>query len=375
MDKIRSIGNLGINPIRMVNTGHSGSSGNKGDTADFLATSIRQNIAYAAYHKPLTVKEISEELGISPVFTEDEVHVLEEYGFMDQLPGGKYRTNMYIEDSSLMKCEALHCLFEEYAEIAVEHYFKGFFSMKETFQKTGVYIPGGDFNLLLWSLIPYAGKHLYFKELEKVSHQEVSVRRKDGGNYVAFARINRKFDVSYDNQIYHVCGDMTRDPDGTWQTDTWWSGRTGGWKDNPSSDFISLMHIIHGDLPENHTNIDAYRRLWDKEYLVRTESGFEVNIVYCKDRLTRDALHAAIPAPSERIREVAAKLDQEVYRLNLEGQPEHAHKYVQYFSQNCMSSGTMYAYVLKHLVDTGMLKVPEPHRQKGISTIMFMNES
>lgn len=38
MNTIRSMGNLGINPIRMSNLGHSGSPGNKGDTSDFLAT-------------------------------------------------------------------------------------------------------------------------------------------------------------------------------------------------------------------------------------------------------------------------------------------------------------------------------------------------
>lgn len=86
-------------------------------------------------------------------------------------------------------------------------------------------------------------------------------------------------------------------------------------------------------------------------------------------------MHAAIPQPSERIKEAATKLDQAVYQLNLDGQPEHAHKYVRYWSQNSMASGTMRTCVLKHLVDIGMLKVPDPHRQKGISTIMFMNQS
>ncbi|WP_135556971.1 sigma-70 family RNA polymerase sigma factor [Paenibacillus cymbidii] len=379
MNTIRSMGNLGINPIRLSGLGHSGSAGNKGDTSDFLATAIRQNIAFSAYHKPRTVKEMAEELGVSPVFIEDEVEVLEEYGFLDQLPGGKYRTNMFIKDPSPAESEALHRLFESYAGIAVEHYFKALFSMAEVFRETGVYIPGDDINLLLWSLIPYAGKRLSFKELVKVSHQEVSVSRKDGGHYVAYATIDKAFDVSFDRNLYYVCGDMSRDSDEpamtAWQIDTCWCGRQNGWRDNLSSDFISLMHVIQGDLPQNHPNLDAYRRLFDKQYLLRTEAGLEVNIVYCKDKQTGERLHAAIPQPSERIREAAAALDQEVYRLHLDGQPEHAHKYVRYWSQNSMASGFMRAYVLKHLVDRGMLTVPEPHRQKGISTIMFMNRT
>jgi RNA polymerase sigma factor (sigma-70 family) len=379
MNTIRSMGNLGINPIRMTGLGHNGSPGNKGDTADFLATTIKQNIAFSTYNKPLTVNEIAEELGISPVFIEDEIELLEEYGFMDKLPGRKYRTNMYIEDPSPMKSEILYSLFKEYAEIAVEHYFKTFFSMGEVFQETGVYIPGGDVNLLLWSLIPYAGNQLSFKELNSVSHEEVSVSRKDGGHYAAHATIHREFDVSFDPKQYYYSGDMNRDTDElalkAWQVDTWWCGRKGSWRDNLSSDFISLMHVINGDLPQNDVNIDAYRRLFDKQYLLRTESDLEVNIVYCKDKQTGERLHAAIPQPSERIKEAATKLDQAVYQVKIDGQPDHAHKYVRYWSQNFMSSGIIRAFVLKHLVDIRMLKVPDPHRENGISTIMFMNQS
>jgi hypothetical protein len=247
------------------------------------------------------------------------------------------------------------------------------------FQETGVYIPGGDVNLLLWSLIPYAGNQLSFKELNSVSHEEVSVSRKDGGHYAAHATIHREFDVSFDPKQYYYSGDMNRDTDElalkAWQVDTWWCGRKGSWRDNLSSDFISLMHVINGDLPQNDVNIDAYRRLFDKQYLLRTESDLEVNIVYCKDKQTGERLHAAIPQPSERIKEAATKLDQAVYQVKIDGQPDHAHKYVRYWSQNFMSSGIIRAFVLKHLVDIRMLKVPDPHRENGISTIMFMNQS
>ena len=377
MDQIRTIGHLGINPIRLAGMGHDGSPGSKGDTSDFLSTTIKQNIAYAAYHQSLSIYEIAVELGISPVFVEDEVKVLEEYGFLDRLPGGKYRTNMYIEDPSREKSEALHRLFEKYAKIAVEDYFEQFFSMEDIFRGTGVSIPGDDFNLLLWSLIPYAGRKLSFKELRKLDHQEVAVKRKDGGHYVAFASIDRLFDVSFERKLYSFCGDMNRESTehqlAAWQFDTWWCGRQGYWRDNLTSDYVQLLHVIHGVLPQNEACLDIYRRLFEKQYLLQTEAGLEVNIVYCKDRQTGQRLQAAIPQPSERILEAAKQLDQAVCQLNLEGQPEHARKYVQYFSQNSMASGTLRTYVLKHLVDIGMLKAPEPHRQKGISTILFIN--
>lgn len=377
MNAIRTMGNLGINPIRMISLGHSGSPGTKGDTSDFLATAIRQNIAWAAYRKPLSVKEIGEELGISPAFVEDEVAVLEEYGFLDQLPGGKYRTNMYIHDPNRDKSEALHRLYETYAGLAVEHYFKSFFSMEEVWRKTGVYVPGGDINLLMWTLIPYAGKGLYYPELEKERQEELAVSRKDGGNYIAMATVHREFEPGHDRNLYYFCGDMYRYSDehavNAWQVDTWWCGREGGWRDNQTTDFINLMRVIAGELPQTEVNIDIYRRLFDKQYLLRTDEGLEVNLVYCKDKQTGQRLQAAIPKPPEELREAAAELDREVYRLELEGQPEHAHKYVRFFTQNSMASGTLRVYVLKRLVDAGLLKVPDPTRQKGIHTLLFLN--
>lgn len=379
MNTIRTVGNLGINPIHMTSLGHSGNPGNKGDTADFLATTIRQNIAFAAYHKAHTVNEIAEELGVSPVFVRDEVDTLEEYGFMDQLPGGKYRTAMYIIEPSQAKTEALQRLFEEYAKVAVDQYFEPLLAKQDEFLKTGVYIPGRDVNLLWWTLIPYAGKGLSFNELDKVQHHEVSVKRIDGGNYAACATLDKAFDVSFDRSRYYFCGDMTRDAEDfslrSWQVDTWWSGREEGWRDNQTSDFVNLMHMLQGDLTETPSNINTYRRLLEKQYVVRTEAGLEVNIIYCKDKQTGERLHAAIPQPSDQMKQAATKLDEAVYELNVAGQPEHAHKYVRYWSQNSMASGTMRVHVLHHLVDTGMVNVPEPNRQKGISTIMFMNKS
>lgn len=71
-------GTLGTEPIRFVDMGHYGESAGTRDTAYYLSKVITQNIAYAAYHQPRSVSEIAEELGINPIFAEDEVAALEE---------------------------------------------------------------------------------------------------------------------------------------------------------------------------------------------------------------------------------------------------------------------------------------------------------
>ena len=91
MTKMRNTGNLGIAPITLTRLSHDGHPGKNGATEYYLKSKLAQNIAWAAYHKPRSISEIADELGISPVWIEDEVDELEENGFLDKI-GGKYLT-------------------------------------------------------------------------------------------------------------------------------------------------------------------------------------------------------------------------------------------------------------------------------------------
>ena len=50
------------------------------------------NIVLAAYEKPLTIEELSLELGVSAVYLEDELEILLKYNFITK-SGNKYQTN------------------------------------------------------------------------------------------------------------------------------------------------------------------------------------------------------------------------------------------------------------------------------------------
>ena len=69
--------NLGLEPIELVHMGNTGSVGPMGDTAAFLNSKLRQNIAFAAYFEPKTIEEIAKELNVGIAFVEDEVLYLE----------------------------------------------------------------------------------------------------------------------------------------------------------------------------------------------------------------------------------------------------------------------------------------------------------
>ena len=54
------------------------------------------NILHSAYYTPMTIRELSLELGVSSVYMEDEIALLEKYKLISALPGGKYQTNLVI---------------------------------------------------------------------------------------------------------------------------------------------------------------------------------------------------------------------------------------------------------------------------------------
>lgn len=375
MEVMRTVGNLGISPIKFSSMTHNGEPGKRGDTKDFFRRTITQNIAYAAYPEPLTINKIAEELGISPIFVEDEVSELEEYGFMDKLPGGKYQTNMLISEESEEKWEALQEIYKKYADIVVDEYFLQFFNMEAQFRSLNIYYPNNDFNLLLWSVIPYAMKKLNFSQLEKIPYKEVTTLRKDGGNYIALASIYKEIKKS-DEFNYNSCGDMYRSNDEFpilgWQFNTGWSNRAFDWRDNIMSDYIGLYHFINGNLRENNVNMDIYRRLIDKGYLIRIENGYKVNVVYCKNKEIKDKFIKILPSASEKLLKLGNKLDRVVYEIEKASQPIHMHKAIRYSCQNKLTA--LKTYVLKNLLDRGLLKEPTSEEAKGISTILFIEE-
>lgn len=54
------------------------------------------NILLSAYYTPMTIRELSIELGVASAYMEDEVALLEKYKLITPLSGGKYQTNLVI---------------------------------------------------------------------------------------------------------------------------------------------------------------------------------------------------------------------------------------------------------------------------------------
>ena len=375
MEKTRTTGTLGTEPIRFCNMGHNGCLGNKGDTSDFLAKVITQNIAYAAYHQPRTINEIAEELGINPIFVEDEVAVLEEYGFMDKLKNGKYRTNIRIYEPNETRHRIYRKIEPKYTKLFAEKFFA---PILETITEIPewFHIPDNDINLMKWCLVCFMSHKLI--AANGCDYSKYYIKRPDGGDYIAFATLDAKPDrdtSEADSDIYWSCGDMGRNnfSNGiwwkSWQFDCYWTGRTGGWRDNLNEDYDKIYFRLNNQLPETTANAESYARLLEKGYLIKNGDGYKCNLILCDNE--RKWLEY-IPDATEEVRILSCEYAAEVEKAELIGQPEHMHELIKSLSKT--AAGMLHTRVMKALLDMGVLKLPTKEQAKGLCTIMFTGE-
>jgi RNA polymerase sigma factor (sigma-70 family) len=378
MNTVRNIGSLGINPIEFINMGHSGNPGKMGDTKDFLKKRLTQNIAYAAYHQAKTINEIADELGVSPVFVEDEVAVLEEYGFMDKVEGGKFLTNIYIYEFTKEVLEKENAVYNKYAKLVCEKYVPLVIETLKDYKKDEIYMPDGDMNLLLWSVILYACA--YKLSVDKgFDHSAFSVKRKDGGDYIACATLVRDFDVNFNYAKYNTCGNMLRGsgkyPLQAWQMHTYYDGREGGWRDNLNSDYEYLYEFITGKIKKEESQIEKFQRLYEKGYLIHKDGKDYVNIIVIKDEGKKWAdgndFAARLPGITDELKAIGDELDKEIYEIERNSFPAHMQKLLRMWTSNRLASNGMAVNVLEQLVESGVLREPTETQKKGLTTLMF----
>lgn len=375
---IREKGTLGLNPIEFGSMGHDGWAGPNGDTRDFLKKRIAQNIAYAAYREPKTVNEIAEELGVSPIFVNDELKPLVEYGFIDDIGGGKYRTNIYITDMTADTEEKLNLLYNKAADRLVEDYIPQMLDSISQIAKRGdIYIPDNDENLLKFALAIFGLSRLCYNEYsEDETAEKYAVERPDGGKFIAFAAVNNNVKLSFDSQKYSVCGQMTRGSYKyavrSWQMNTYYDNRELGWRDNTTDDFEYLYEFMNGTLDKTPANIDKYRRLCDKGYIVDDN----VCVIVAKSPTgdmhgDLESISALLPALDGELAEFGYDIDKEYFDIVKPLYPEHMHGLCKCYSKNVLSQHDVVMRVIERMFERGICTPFKENQKGGLSTLVF----
>ena len=383
MERMRNSGDLGIKPVSFCNMGHDGSPGDKGDTSDFLNTKLRQNIAYSAYFDSKTVTEIAAELGVSPVYIEDEVDILEEYGYLDKLSGNKYLTNIKIDNIPQKANDEINIIIKEIAKNICDEYVPLLESKFSDYQKLGIYIPDNDLRYLLWSLIPMSlGSQFWnntFSNTSLLDGTHYRVKRKDGGDFIAHASVAESEKEPVNNIHFSTCGDMTRGsmqyPVASWQLSTDFDLREFGWRDNTTSDFEYLYLFMSGKMDKSEATIEKFRRLYDRGLLINKDGNDIINVVVarvCIDDNNRvngwnNDLYKLLPAYPDNMIDYVKEKTHMIYEIVKKYYPKHMHKLVEYYSSMDINK----IIVLDELLERGVLKPLTEAQQKGVMTIVF----
>lgn len=383
--------NLGLEPIELVRLGNTGSVGPMGDTATFLNSKLRQNIAFAAYFEPKTIEEIAKELNVGIAFVEDEVLYLEEYGFLDLMPGQKYRTNIYIECVPFEIVQQAREISLQVTKLICDEYIPEVIALAQNYSKEEIYVPDDDFNYFLWTLLIMAVTNHMEATLnwDMLRRNNYMVKRKDGGEFVALAALYQKEEDELMKQEFY-CGPMSVGNNEaraySWSLSTVFEDREHGWQVNEVADYKNLVLFMKGKLPKTEAVLDKYVRLYERG-LLRQEDD-RVNVIVVKEnpqtglfvQLDKEeagedvkvdkvgALRKYIPQMSSKLKEKMDALAVQKINLQKEYMPEHMHKLFEVYESAKHINPVM---VINELLKRGTLKPLTDVQKKGVMIAVF----
>lgn len=379
MSQMRRKGTLGIEPVEFKGLGNLGKPGDLGDTSYFLNSKLRQNIAYAAYFEPKTKLEIAEELGVSPVYIEDEVDYLEEYGFLDLLAGQKYRTNIFITDVPAVAFHKSREIDKEIAKQICDLYVPKVLEYLEKSGTENTYIPNDDWNFYLWSMIPMKVAEISMGSIDwdKLKKKNYLVKRKDGGEYVALAEVYNEDWLHED--FYHEmsCGPMYKLCNekvmiASWSLSTDFDTREFGWVDNLESDYTTLYMYLKGELPKTEGVLDKYVRLYDRGLLANVDGVDKVNVIVKQGGDLESDYEKVIGKvtvlASEELKEKIEELLRKKIQMEKQYFPKHMHDMLEIYRR---ASNINVVMVIDELLERGILKPLTEAQKKGVMNVVY----
>ncbi len=152
------------------------------------------NILLSAYYTPMTVRELSVELGVAAVYLEDEIDLLEKYGLIIA-NGGKYQTRLVIYTEDYMR--EFYKSAEKLCIDEVKNILQGVKSKLDDIRELGFMGSKLDNNRLTWAMLfPLMLKGItLFKEAHSADAEEDELYSgATGTNYgIAFDRSESEY--------------------------------------------------------------------------------------------------------------------------------------------------------------------------------------
>ena len=390
MDTMRKTSDLKFNPIKFHAYGINGSVGSR-NPDEFFRSSLPQNICYCVRNVAKTVNEIADDLGVSPVYVETEVDVLEEYGFLVKQKD-KYLINFIINEPTAELLTMQNDMYKKAAELFANDLFDelmrcGILDDERIFcNHTQPDETGGQYkrdkNFLLWSLIPYiaawSGESLMDK---KITFEEVATIRPDGGQNIFHASVVDDEVVLPEDNVYmkNWCGPMWNEYDGhvLWQIDSEWSNR-GDYKGYfVYADDAKRVLSLYDHEKENLLSKDDYAWLSERGY-IKTWGNYDGcfktawKLVVLSDKDVQHELLAIGERIKIKYKDQFEALKAPYAKAALECVPAHLRKIREYELQYVFhSDGWFLLHCIVTLLGNGKLKLPTEEQRKALTTMII----
>ena len=397
MENMREASELKFNPVSFALCGTNGVVGSKGDNENFFRSALSQNIAYSVWKEAKTVNEIADDLGVSPVYVENEAEYLEEYGFLIK-EGNKYLCNILIDEMPAEISRLQDEMYEKAAKIFANELFdelnssdilndpRLFGGVTEDFTYHSKPIPKRDRNFFLWALIPYiasvSGEKPWGKE---VSFDEAATVRPDGGHNICFAMVNSSDSVlpKHFESLKQLRGPYLSSEDAysLWQLDSEWTGKRFDVDCHSQARCLNILkrQEIGDELSEEEI------ALLHERGLVKTVLEFPNEYHGCSKaaplcvwiggKEIRNALISIGDKIKEKHRAELKELQKAYVEAVLKDTPKHLYKMQKYGLQWLFFlDGKFVLHCLKELVNNGKLKPPKEDEKKSLSTIIIHDE-
>lgn len=388
MDTMRKTSELKFNPITFDSFGTNGSVVKSPE--EIFRSTLSQNICYCVRNQAMSVNEIADALGVSPVYVEPEAEFLEEYGFL-RMQKEKYMADFIINEP---KEELLIMVDEMYKKAA--NLFAN--DLYEELMSSGILddtdilctqsdapvsldvTPRADKNFLLWSLIPYitawSGEKLRDK---RITFEEVATIRPDGSQNIFQATVlpdKCKLPKVYE-AMKQFFGPMWNG-NGThklWQIDSEWSEREAQYDFRYGEAAQRVLSLFEKEREEGLSK-EEYAWLAERGY-IKTSGEYDGifksswQIVILQTEEIRDRLLEIGERIKEKHLEEFRVLKAPCAEETLKAVPAHLRKSKEYDLQYVFYSDGMFIWhCIAALLENGKLKEPTEGQKKALSTLI-----
>ncbi|MFQ9515190.1 MAG: sigma-70 family RNA polymerase sigma factor [Eubacterium sp.] len=377
MEKVRDIKDLKFDPIEFSIVGLSGGTGEMGAAINFFRTALSQNIVYSVCRRPLTIEEIADSLGVSPVYVESELDFLEEYSLVVKNKN-KYMANILIDEPTEETIKNQKKLYENVSSLIANELYDKIIEGRYL-DSDEIYGPDNDRNFIMWSLIFYLLAWVesdYFEE--RISFEEAATIRADGGKNIINCSVKNRVGEEYlkTTKMDQFCGPCWNGDDEImlWLIDGDWTERRVG-QHYGGPNIVRDLNLLKRFARGESLSVDDYTFLLEKHYIKKSGDDFEFAIVVLRDGDIKKSLFEQTKQIKNKVLE-QVKDQINAYRnqvLANENLPEHLRTQQEYCNQYLFhSDGWFMLYAKAALVNSGRLKPIEGVQKYSVTEMIII---